>query len=56
MKTVSKDKKIRVKQMPRIADVVVKGGQGDWNIGVIPFNFGKMIGEQIMPIMTKKII
>lgn len=57
MRNEAKEKKVRVKQMPRIGNVVVNETSSveKWNIGVIPYNFSKMIGEQIMPIITKKI-
>ncbi len=57
MRNEAKEKKVRVKQMPRIGNVVINETNylEKWNIGVIPYNFSKMIEEQIMPIITKKI-
>ena len=54
MKTEAKQRKIRVKQMPRIGNVISNFRKSkneeslpedvlDWNLGIIPLNFSKMI-------------
>lgn len=46
--------------MGRIGSVVVNDCNSEdgksWDFGVIPMNFTKMIANQVMPILTKKIL